>query len=49
MTAIVQKAAEFRKHAEDCRALARKAKREEERRQLLAMAETWERLANSDR
>jgi len=35
---------QYRKHASECRALARGA-RQEERKQLLAMADAWTRLA----
>jgi hypothetical protein len=41
----VKKASEYRKHAEECRALARQMKQGEYREQLLVMADTWDRLA----
>ena len=41
----MKKASEYRKHAEECRALARQMKQGEYREQLLVMADTWERLA----
>ena len=41
----MKKASEYRKHAEECRALARQMKHGEYREQLLIMAETWDRLA----
>ena len=40
-----KKAEEYRRHANECRALARKAASEEERKQLTEMAETWLSLA----
>lgn len=39
------KVSEYRQHAEECRALAAKMTNREEREQLLAMAATWDRLA----
>jgi len=42
----VKKASEYRHHALECRALARNAKADEHRAQLLKMAETWEALAS---
>lgn len=41
----MKKAADYRKHAEECRALARGAISEQERTQLIQMATTWESLA----
>ena len=41
----MKKASEYRKHAEECRALARQMKQGEYREQLLVMADTWDRLA----
>ena len=41
----VEKISNYRRQAEECRLLARKAQNEEHRNQLLVMAETWERLA----
>ena len=41
----MKKAAEYRHHAEECRALALKAGTEEQRVQLLKMADTWLSLA----
>jgi len=43
----MKKASEYRQHAEECRALAN-GMAGEQREQLLAMADTWEKLA-SDR
>ena len=42
-----EKLGEYRKHAEECRKLARSALNAEQRQQLLAMAETWEQLAET--
>jgi hypothetical protein len=42
----MNKAAEWRKNAEECRALAKQIKPEKYRDQLLQMAETWDRLAS---
>jgi hypothetical protein len=41
----VKKASEYRKHAEECRTLAKQMKQGEYREQLLIMAVTWDRLA----
>ena len=41
----MKKAQDYRDHASECRALARKARSNEERVQLLAMAATWDGLA----
>ena len=41
----MQKAQDYRQHASECRALARKARSDEERQQLLTMAATWDILA----
>ena len=41
----MKKAQDYRNHAEECRALARKSRTDEERRQLLTMAATWDGLA----
>ncbi len=38
-------ALEYRKHAEECRALAKQMPEGEQRNQLLEMARTWESLA----
>jgi hypothetical protein len=38
-------AAEFRKHAEECRILAKQVPEGEQRNQLLEMARTWDNLA----
>jgi len=40
----MKKASEYRRHAEECRALA-KSMTGQQREQLLGMAATWERLA----
>ena len=39
------KAAAYRRHARECHTLARHAQNEDQRLQLLVMAETWESLA----
>ena len=41
----MKKAAEYRQHAQECRTLARNVRIEEQRVQLIAMAETWDALA----
>ena len=41
----MKKTHDYRQHANECRALARKARSEEERQQLLTMASTWDILA----
>jgi hypothetical protein len=41
----VKKASEYRKHAQECRALAKRMEHGEQRDQLLAMAQTWDGLA----
>ena len=41
----MKQAAEYRKLAEECRALAKAAQTRLEREQILAMADTWEQLA----
>jgi 2-oxo-4-hydroxy-4-carboxy--5-ureidoimidazoline (OHCU) decarboxylase len=41
----MKKASEYRQHAEECRALAVQMDRPEQRDQMLAMAEHWEKLA----
>ena len=38
-------AAEYRKHAEECRVLAKQVPEGEQRNQLLEMARTWDNLA----
>jgi hypothetical protein len=40
-------AAEYRKHAEECRVLARQMPEGEQRSQLLEMARTWDGLAET--
>ena len=42
----MKNASDYRKHAEECRSLARQMKHADQREQLLAMAHTWERLAD---
>jgi hypothetical protein len=42
---VLHKAAAFRRHARECHLLSHHAQNEDQRRQLLAMAETWETLA----
>ena len=39
-------AADYRKHAAECRALARSTHKEDERKQLLKMADAWTLLAD---
>lgn len=41
----VKKASEYRQHAKECRALATQAVSDEHRKQLSAMADTWDTLA----
>ena len=41
----MQKLEEYRLHANECRKLAKQMLLDDQRDQLLAMAETWERLA----
>jgi len=42
----VKKASEYRKHAEECRELAKQVPEGPQRDQLLEMARTWDNLAN---
>jgi hypothetical protein len=42
----MKKASEYRQHAKECRALASQAFSEEHRKQLAAMADTWDNLAD---
>jgi hypothetical protein len=37
--------AEYRRHAEECRELARRARSPEEREMILHIAQTWDKLA----
>lgn len=41
----MKKAADYRRHAQECRALAKKVETEAQRVSLLQMAETWDSLA----
>lgn len=41
----MKKSFEYRQHAKECRALATQAKSDEHRKQLAAMADTWDTLA----
>ena len=41
----MKKAAEYRQHARECRALALNVRTEEQRSQLITMADTWDALA----
>ena len=41
----LKKAVDYRRHADECRVLARAAQNGEHRNQLLIMAETWDGLA----
>lgn len=42
----MKKASEYRKHAEECRALAKQVPEGQQRDQLLEMARTWDNLAD---
>jgi sirohydrochlorin ferrochelatase len=42
----MKKTAEYQRHAEECRILARGAQNPQQRAQLVKMAETWEQLAS---
>lgn len=42
---LMKVASEYRKHAEECRKLARGMPEGDAKRQLIIMAETWDRLA----
>jgi hypothetical protein len=42
----MKKASEYRRHAEECRLLARNANSEEHRELLINMAATWDSLAD---
>ncbi|HEU6441731.1 MAG TPA: hypothetical protein VFF38_05180 [Microvirga sp.] len=42
----MKKASEYRKHAEECRILAKQVPEGPQRDQLLEMARTWDNLAN---
>jgi len=42
---VLDRAAAYRRHARECHALSHHAQNEDQRLQLLAMAETWESLA----
>jgi len=41
----LKKASEYRHHAKECRTLANQSVSDEHRKQLSAMADTWDRLA----
>jgi hypothetical protein len=41
----MKKASEYRQHAAECRAIANQMESAEQRRQILEMAEHWEKLA----
>lgn len=41
----MKKTEDYRKHAQECRAMAQNARNAEERGQLLKMAEAWDRFA----
>lgn len=43
----MKKASEYKEHAEECRALARRSKSPEDRDMLLNMAATWDSLAEN--
>ena len=45
---VVKKASEYRQHAAECLALARRAETDEQCKQFMSMADAWQRLA-SDR
>jgi hypothetical protein len=42
----MRKIADYRQHAEECRCLAKSATAEHQRKQFLAMAATWDTLAD---
>jgi hypothetical protein len=42
----MKKASEYRQHAKECRALAASMESEDQREQLLQMADHWEKLAD---
>jgi hypothetical protein len=42
---LLKKASEYRQHAKECRDLARGMEHNEQRKQLMDMAEMWDRLA----
>jgi hypothetical protein len=42
----MKEASEYRQHAEECRALAKQMNHDDQRDQLLTMAETWDKLAD---
>ena len=44
-TEVMSKAVEYRKHAQECRALARNVQNEEHKGQLLKMAQAWDSFA----
>ena len=41
----MKKASEYQQHADECRMLAQKMRQDDQRDQLLKMAEAWEKLA----
>ena len=41
----MKQASEYRQHARDCRALAKRMSDSEQREQLLKIAQTWDKLA----
>ena len=44
---LMRTVAEFRKHAEECRELAKKQTREGDKKAMELMAEAWEKAANA--
>jgi hypothetical protein len=44
--ALMQKVEDYRNHADECRAMARRSRTPEERTMLLNMAKTWDNLAS---
>jgi hypothetical protein len=41
----MEKVIDFRRHAEECRQLAHRSRKDDERKMLVAMAESWDSLA----
>jgi len=46
-TAEMKTVAEYRRHADECRELARRARSPEEREMILQIAQTWDKLAKA--
>jgi hypothetical protein len=47
LAAVMTRADDYRKYAEECRSLAKKMEHENERNWLLEMAKAWEKLAKA--